>query len=178
MSEQTLTPRRRRIATASRLMAGLTLALAIALPALVVGYWVVTSPAGLAQQAKLPAASVLVLDLPVRLIAAGISAIPVLALSWGMLRLRRCFQGFARGELFAARTIAGFRDFALGLVATALLTVPANMLLSLLVSGGRQLSIQISSDTLLMLCVAGAMAVVGWVLGEAAEIAEENAGFV
>ncbi len=178
MSEQSLTPRRRRIAITSRLMAWFTLALAVALPVLVLGYWIIASPAGLAQQAQLPAASVLILDLPVRLISAGISVIPVLALSWGMLRLRRCFQGFARGELFAARSIAGFRDFALSLVTTALLTVPAGMLLSLVISGGRQLSVQISSNMVLMFCVAGAMAVVGWVLGEAAEIAEENAGFV
>lgn len=178
MSEIAENPRRMRIAVTSRLMAWLTLFAALILPVAVIAYWLIATPAGLARQAQLPSATLLVMNTELRLVAAAITLIPVVAICWGLLRLRACFLGFAKGELFAPTTIAGFRDFSLGLVATAVLGIPSASLLSLAVSGGRQLSISISSNSLLMLCVAGAMSVVGWVLGEAAAIAEENASFV
>ena len=99
-------------------------------------------------------------------------------LSWAFMRLRACFAGFAGGQLFAPQTIAGFREFGLGILASAILSIPVNAAMSVLASGGKQLAISFGSDTILMLCISGAVAVVGWVLGEAALISEENESFV
>jgi hypothetical protein len=159
-----------RIARTSRLMAVLTLAVAVLLPAVVVAYWLFASRAGLARQGQLPSASLLVLDLPHRLMAAAISLVPVLVFCSGLLRLRRCFLGVASGAYFTPATLAGFRDFGLGLLGMAVVSIPAGSLLTLMFSGGRQLNFSVSLGTLLLLSVAAAVSIVGWTLKEAADL--------
>lgn len=159
-----------RIARTSRMMAALTLAVAILLPLAVVAYWLMGSRAGLARQAQLPSATLLVLDLPYRLIAAGIWLVPVTVLCSGLLRLRQYFLGLARGAYFAPATIAGFRDFGLGMMGMAVMSIPAASLLNLILSGGRQLSFSVSLSTLLVLSVASVVSIVGWTLKEAAQV--------
>lgn len=172
-----------RIARMSQIMGWLCLLAAIALPLGVAAIWLISPADYLASEAHIPAAWLRDFDWLWRVGAALVTGIPLSALVWALLRLQACFAGFERGELFAPATIAGFRDFSIGLLISAALSVPATTALSVLMSWGapagqKQLAISLSSDTLLMLCVAGTMAVVGWVLAEAAAIAEENASFV
>lgn len=183
MTDLTETPRRRRIAVTSRVMAWLCLAVAVLLPLAVLGYWLVTPAPLLALQARVPAEWLGEFGPLHRLAAALASQLSLLVLAWGLWRLRRCFLGFARGELFVPGSLRAFRDFSGALAAAALFTIPAHTLLGLVMSWGapagqKQLAVSVSSDALLMLFLAAALAVIGWVLAEAAAIAEENAGFV
>lgn len=178
-----LTPRRLRIQRTSKVMAGLCLAGAVLLPAGVVAYWAVSPLGALAGDARVPLSWLGDFGPVQRLLGALSSVLPVAVLAWGLLRLRGCFLGFARGALFAGYSVRGFRDFALALTATSLLGILAHTLVGLLLSWGapggqKQLAVSLSSDMLMMLCIGGTMAVVGWVLGEAADLAEENASFI
>ncbi len=177
------TPRRLRIARTSAAMAWLSLGAALVLPAGLLAYWSMVPVEELASAGRLPLAWLEGFGPAQRLLATLASLPSVLLLSWGLLRLRQCFLGFAGGGLFAPASIRGFRDFAMALAGTALLSVPSRAAVGVVLSWGapsgqRQLALSISSDMLLMLCLAGAMAVVGWVLAEAADIAEEHASFV
>lgn len=118
-----------------------------------------------------------------RALAVVISVLAVAPLAWGLLRLRVCFIAFARGRPFAAHGIAGLRDFATGVAIAAVAKLIGFTLLTLLLSwtappGMRRLSIQIDSDTLLMVLFAATIASLGWALEKAAAIAEENSQFV
>jgi len=178
-----LTPRRLRIVRTSTAMAWLCLTAAVLLPVGVAAYWTVSPVSALASDARVPLAWLETCGPLQRMAGAAASLLPVASLAWGLLRLRGCFAGFAQGALFAGESVRGFRDFALALTGTALLGVPARTLVGLVMSWGaptgqKQLAISLSSDMLLMLCVGGTMAVVGWVLGEAADLAEEHASFI
>jgi hypothetical protein len=178
-----LTPRRLRIVRTSTAMAWLCLSAAVLLPVGVAAYWAVSPVGALAGDARVPLSWLESFGPLQRMAGALASLVPVAVLAWGLMRLRGCFLGFARGALFDGESVRGFRDFALALTATALLGIPARTLVGLVLSWGapegqKQLAISLSSDMLLMLCVGGTMAVVGWVLGEAADLAEENASFI
>lgn len=183
MTDLPQTARRRRIATTSRIMAWSCLLVALLLPLAVLGYWLVTPAPLLALNARVPVEWLGEFGLPHRLAAAVASHLPLLVLAWGLWRLRRCFMGFAQGELFQPTSLRGFRDFSVALAAAALVGIPAQTLLGIVMSWGapagqKQLVVSVSSDMLLMLFLAAALAVIGWVLAEAAAIAEENASFV
>jgi|TARA_R110000751_G_scaffold278410_2_gene380189 hypothetical protein len=118
-----------------------------------------------------------------RLLAAGIGIVGVAPLIWGLVRLRRCFSEFAQGRPFSARGIGGLRDFAagigLGIITKALSFSALTVLLSWHAPAGmRQLSVQISSDMLLMTLFAATIAALAWAMEKAAILAEENSQFV
>ena len=65
-------------------------------------------------------------------------------------------------------------------VALSPICAPAWSALSVLLTwnGQKALAISVSSDTLLLLLLGAVMTLLGWALGEAAALAEENAQFV
>lgn len=173
--------RRRRVVRLSAATRIAALALAVVLPVLAATYWGSVSEVELARSAGL-AAPVAALDGGERVAAAIISALSPLALSWGLVRLAATLGHFGAGAPFVPAAAAGIRDFGLGVVACTVLKLLAGVALSVLLSwngaGPRQLAISLSSDMLLMLLVGAVMALMGWALGEAAALAEENAQFV
>lgn len=171
--------RQRRVARLSALTRIAAQALAIALPVLTAGYWGVASGAEIAMAAGLGPAP-LELDGAARIGAAILSVLPVLALSWGLHRLAATLKLFGAGRPFAPAAARGLRDFGTGVLACALLKPVAGAGISVLVtwSGPKALAISISSDTLLLLLLGAVMTLLGWALGEAAALAEENAQFV
>ena len=124
-----------------------------------------------------------VFDAPLRFLAILVSVLTVAPLAWGLLRLRVCFSQFAQGRPFAARGIAGLRDFAVGMGLAVIAKPIGFTLLTLLLSwnapaGMRQLAVQIDSDTLIMALFAATVASLAWAMEKAAAIAEENSQFV
>lgn len=118
-----------------------------------------------------------------RLGAAAITVATVLPLSWGLVRLRVCFTEFAQGRPFAAKGIAGLRDFATGMALAAVTKLVGFTLLTLVLTwnappGMRQLAIQFNSDMLIMALFAATVASLGWAMEKAAAVAEENSQFV
>lgn len=123
------------------------------------------------------------LDSMQRLWAAAVSVLAAMPLSWGLVRLRVCFIEFARGRPFAARGIAGLRDFAAGVGAMVLAKPAGFMALALLMSwnapaGMRQFVIRIDSDALLLALFAATIGSLAWAMEKAAALAEENSQFV
>ena len=118
-----------------------------------------------------------------RLLAALITVLTVLPLSWGLMRVGVCFREFAHGRPFAPRGIAGLRDFALGM-AVAALAKPVGYTLMMLVltwnagPGKRQLALALNSDALLMALFAATVAALAWAMEKAAIVADENSQFV
>ena len=172
-----------RTALMFRLLAVGATALAALLPLAVIGHWLTVAPADVAQGLRM--APVVLSDLnPLqRLGAAGLSLLSVLPLSWGLVRARACFAQFAQGRPFAAKGIAGLRDFAIGMGLSVIAKPVSTLLLSMLLSwsapvGQRQLIVQVDSDMLIMALFAATIAALGWAMQKAAAIAEENSQFV
>jgi hypothetical protein len=164
-------------------MAILCLVTAIALPAGLLAYWVLTPIEALLREAGLPGVTVQDIGWASRLAAIVISAAPLSCLVWGLVQARRCFGAFAVGRFFAAEAVYGLRGFAIALFASALLWPIAGAALSVLLSWGagagkRALVIGVGSDTLLSLLFAGMIVIITWVMTEARSIADENAQFV
>lgn len=158
-------------------------AVAALLPLAVVAYWTLVDGAEVARLGNLTPELLGAFGMPQRLGAALITVLTVLPLAWGLLRLRVCFIEFAQGRPFAARGIAGLRDFATGMVLAAIAKLIGFTLLTLVLTwnappGMRQLAIQINSDMLIMVLFAATVASLAWAMERAAAIAEENSQFV
>ncbi|MEO8685374.1 MAG: hypothetical protein ABI414_11110, partial [Devosia sp.] len=130
-------------------------ALASVLPIAVALYWAMAETGDVAQTMGFAPQVMAGLDPTMRLGAIGLSLLSLLPLGWGLVRLRTCFSQFALGRPFAARGIAGLRDFAAGVAAAAIAKPISFTLLTLWLSwhapaGQRQLAIRLDSDTLIM----------------------------
>lgn len=173
--------RRQRVARLSGVTRGAALALAVLLPVLGAAYWGLASSPEIALAAGLGGAPIS-FGTGERIGAAILSVLPVLALSWGLWRLAGALKLFGRGQPFAPAAARGVRDFGLGVLICAVLkpvaTAGLSVLLTLNGPGPKALAISLSSDTLLLLLLGAVMALMGWALGEAALLAEENAQFV
>ncbi len=112
--------------------------------------------------------------------AAGLALLPALAALWVA---RRLFLGYARGEIFtaaAARRLGAIGCLLLAGVGTGAV---ARTLAVLALTwenppGQRQLALSFSSHDFGLAVLALLLMVVGWVLGEAARLADENRQFV
>lgn len=172
-----------RTALVFNMLAVAAAAIAALLPLAVVLYWSMVDPSELAQPSGLAPEILAEFGASQRAGAALITALTVLPLSWGLVRLRVCFIEFAKGRPFAARGIAGLRDFATGAALAALAKLIGFTLLTLVLSwnappGMRRLAIQIDSDMLIMVLFAATVASLGWAMEKAAAIAEENSQFI
>ena len=175
--------RRRRIAALSQVTRVAALIIAAALPLLGLAWWGLAPAETLAGAAMVPAAWVAEFGPVQRLLATLLALLPVLPLSWGLLRLATALEAFRQGQPFGLAAARGMRDFAVGVFACTLLKLVSGALLSVVLSwnapsGQKQLAISVSSDMLLMLLVGAVLTLVGWALAEAAAIAEENAQFI
>jgi hypothetical protein len=107
------------------------------------------------------------------------------ALIWGLWNGRACFAGLARGALFSRRTIAGLRNFALGLLVYK--AIPPMALIALMVVSkfsaiqlppGTGITAQDMGEGMFTLASLGAVVVIAAVLTRAAQIADDNASIV
>jgi hypothetical protein len=166
----------------SRIMAMLSLAVAVLLFGLTIFYWAATpwdrllSLLGMAPLAP-PASETLL-----RIGGGLISLLPLAALTLGLMAARSCFLALAGGEVFSQASVRGLRGFAFWLLVSALLQPLAGAALSVLLSlgsgGAGQLAISFSSDILLALLFSGMVLVIATVMSEAIEIADDNAQIV
>jgi len=177
-------PSELRIARLSRGVAALlTLALWL-LPAGIAAY-VLLFPQLLPSHPWVAAAGISPRPLP---IGNSLAVLAVLLISaspafWGLWELRRLFQGYAAGAIFTVAAARRLRHCAYALVSLAAAAPFGAMGLSLALSadlppGARKLAISFSSDDLGLLLLGVILLVIARVMGEAARLAEENAGFV
>jgi DUF2975 family protein len=121
---------------------------------------------------------------PARVIAgAAIAAVPVGVLLYGLWQARQLFADFADGFVFMPSSARRLRDFALAILAQAVLQPIAATAMLLVFTydnppGNRQLVIALSSNDYLALIIGGMLLAIAWVLVEATRIADEHASFV
>lgn len=109
----------------------------------------------------------------------------LLSLTYAMRRLGQMLNEFQLGNIFAARTIGHVRAFAGATVITSLLTnlekPLRNLVLNLLNYNGAsyyRISLEVTSNELLLLLVCGLFYVVIGVMQEGRRLARENESFV
>jgi hypothetical protein len=121
---------------------------------------------------------------PGRLVAgAAITAIPVGIMLYGMWQARALFRDFAEGRVFTPFSARRLRDFAVAVMAQAVLGPVSTtaLLLAFTLSnppGSRQLGIALSVNDYIALIVGGVLLAVAWAMVEATRIADEHASFV
>ncbi len=183
-SETDARPRRlARVRDVSRLLAHACTAVSIVLSLGLVAYWMASPDEAILRDAQLTGIAIHPIGWPVRLASLAISALPLICLVWGLLRVRGCFRGFAAGRFFTAENVGRLRDLAIAMLASTLLKPLVGAVLSIMLSwktyaSGKAVVISLNSDTLLALLFAGLIAVTAWVMAEANSIAEEHAQFV
>ncbi|UVK45187.1 DUF2975 domain-containing protein [Mesorhizobium sp. AR07] len=146
-------------------------------------YWLTVSAGSIAADAQIPQEWLSEFGLGRRLAGFAISFVPLACLVIALLAARRCFGAFAAGDFFGQGAIGNLRYFGLGLLASALLKPLSAAALSVLLSwdapaGQHRLTLGLDSDTMLTLLAAGIVAVITWVMAEAAALADENAQFI
>jgi hypothetical protein len=146
-------------------------------------YWFSASAASIAADAQIPREWLTDLGAGRRAAGFAISFVPLACLILALMSARRCFGAFAAGSFFGQDAVKGLRNFALGLLASALLKPFSAAALSVLLSsdapaGQHRLTLGFGSDTMLTLLAAGIVAVIAWVMAEASALAEENAQFI
>ncbi|QCI63027.1 DUF2975 domain-containing protein [Phreatobacter stygius] len=119
----------------------------------------------------------------VQLAGIALSAPPLALLIYLLLQARAVFSGFATGISFSDLVATRVRRIGLILVIKGLLSplwrAAAGVILTLANPQGQKvIAITIGLDDILWAIVGGLLVAIGWTLGEAARIAEENASFV
>jgi hypothetical protein len=163
------------------------LILAIAIPALVAGFWALGSWEALALVRLLPPDILHDMRPDValwqRIVGAAICLIPALILSYGLLRARLSLMSFARGNFFAADVVTGLRDYARATFWAALAGILSVPVLSVIISqangpGHRELSLDLSGAQVVNLLAGGILWVLASAMARATLIARENEQFV
>ena len=118
-----------------------------------------------------------------RLGAAGISAVPVGVMVWGLWRVRALFRDFAAGRVFTESAARHLQMFGVAVLVQAPLGPLSATALALALSlanppGQRLLVITFSINDYFALVVGGVLVAVATVMREAARLADENASFV
>jgi hypothetical protein len=113
----------------------------------------------------------------------GVLTLVSLPALWGLWALKRLFEGYAAGAIFTVAAARRLRHCGYALVAGGIEGPFASALLSValtfdLPKGSRMLVVSFSSNDIVLLVVGALLLTVARVMGEAARIAEENAGFV
>ena len=109
----------------------------------------------------------------------ALMAVPFAAVLFGLWHVRLLFGAYERGEVFTETAARHIRLVGLAMAANAIAAVIVHSLGSILLTydsapGTRQLSIALGSDTYLLLLTGGLLVVIGWIMGEAARLADEN----
>jgi hypothetical protein len=174
-----------RLLSLSRLMAWLSLAGFVLVPAITVyvflcpdtSQWLMfdIDHLGATLNGKVP--------LPFRLMALLCEFISVGFTMWALWSLRRLFLIYAQGEVFSFGAFRALNHVALalfgGVIASFIMQGPISYILSYpLGPGHRYISLGFGSGDVATLFMAGVVLVIAKVMAEARHVAEENAGFV
>ena len=113
---------------------------------------------------------------PILAVISGIIlATPMLVVAFGLLRLSASFRDYARGDVFTRVNAARLRGFGTALLLAALLKPVATTIAVLVLTmgnppGQRILQIGVGTDELTLAALGAGIAVVGWVMSEAARL--------
>lgn len=113
----------------------------------------------------------------------AVSLVPTAALLWALLSVWRLLACYGRGDIFGPRCSLLIRRAGQALLAFAALRLLTHPVLAVLLTAGnppgqRAVALSVSHADLGLVLGGGLLLVIGWVMGRAADLAEDNAGFV
>lgn len=102
---------------------------------------------------------------------------------YGLHRLRRLFDLYARGHVFTSENAGCLRGFALSVILYAALSPPVGALLSVILTignppGQRMLMVTLTSTELALIFLGAVLLVISWVMNESARLADDNAKII
>lgn len=118
-----------------------------------------------------------------RVAALLLGAVPVIAVAFTLWQLRTLMRLYSRGVILARACAAAILRIGLGVLAVLALGMVKHPLqvLALTASnpiGQRSVSVAVSSTDLGLAMTGGLLVLIGWVMREAAAVADENAAFI
>lgn len=172
----------KRIRRVSGVMKGICTVGIAAIPVAAAVFWTLVSPEAVQ---GLPGVTYEVAVLPpvTRALAFLAVMIPGTISLYGLMALRRLFEAYRQGAIFAAGNAVHLRAFAVCVVVAAIAKIVIVPLLSVVLSwhnppGMRALNIAIGSDDIAALFAGLLFLVVAWIMAEAQRLAEDNAQIV
>jgi hypothetical protein len=113
----------------------------------------------------------------------AISMIPLAVVMFGLLQLRRLFELYGHGTIFAAANARCLRRLGWTLIVWMLADVVFDALISVALTlgnppGQRQLSISLAGADLTALFLGGVILIISWVMDEAGKMAADHAEIV
>ena len=173
-----------RIRKVSTFMAvAVSIGMALLVTAVTAIWWIDDLFAGMLGSASISGVNAETLPLHLRATSFAIALVPLAIYTFVLLQARALFRGYARGEIFTFRAARRLRTIGCALVLGVPAGVIAGMLISVVLTaanppGQRQLSISFSSAEFSALVFGGLILVIGWVMAEAARLAEENRQYI
>ena len=109
----------------------------------------------------------------------ALMAVPLATVLFGLWHVRLLFGAYQRSEVFTSAAARHIRLVGVATAANAIAAMLVHPLGSVLLTydnapGTRQVSIALGSDTYMLLLTGGLLTVIGWIMGEAARLADEN----
>jgi hypothetical protein len=179
----TNSPELKKIRSSSKKLAFLCLCALIVLPTLVPFVWLGDTSA-LAQRANIAPSAI---QNPIqnwqRIAGILLTEIPVILMCLGLWQVRKCFQGFAQGEVFTQDASVHLRKFSIWMMRSALAALVVSALLSSLLTlgndpGFRVIAIGVSTEQLLLLFFSCVVWLMAEIILQGQALAKENNSFI
>jgi hypothetical protein len=109
----------------------------------------------------------------------GVAALPLILSLYGLWHLRLLFAAYREGRIFGGEAPTHLLKVGLAMAGNAFAGVLAHSLGSVILTydnapGERHFSLMLSDNTYTLILTGGLLVVIGWVMGEAARISDEN----
>jgi Protein of unknown function (DUF2975) len=179
----TSSPELKKIRNASKKLAFICLWALIVLPTLVPFVWLGDTSA-LAQRANIaPSAIQNPLQTWQRIVGIFLTEIPVVLMCLGLYQVRKCFQGFAKGEVFTHDASGHLKRFSVWMMRSAIAALVVGALLSSLLTlgntpGQRVVAIGVSTEQLLLLFFSCVVWLMAEIIHQGQALAQENSSFI
>jgi len=108
----------------------------------------------------------------------ALGVVLVLPLLHMLVGMRSLFGNYRRGDILTEASARHILGIGRALVSLAVLKVVVPPIQLLLLTGGHVLSLSLDDNFLVFTLAGGFLVAIGWAMREAAELAEENRGFV
>lgn len=166
----------------STVMKGICTVGIVSIPLALAAFWAFVSPEAIRDIRGL-GYDVAALPPLFRLLAFLASMIPGAIGVYGLIALRRLFDAYRTGAIFAAGNALNLRTFAVSVVASVVAKTLVGPALSVIVSwhnppGTRVLAVSFRSEDLQALFIGCLFLVVAWIMAEAQRLAEDNAQII
>lgn len=112
------------------------------------------------------------------LLVAALALVLLLPVLHLLIEMRDLFANYRRGDVLTQRSARHILVIGRAMVSLAILKVVVPTLQILLLSGGHVVALNLNDTFMILLLAGGFLVTVGWAMREAADLAEENRGFV